>query len=221
MISKNLFQPILIYLYGMPGSGKSLLAKNLSEDLGIAHINSDKIRSSLFMNKTPQNNQNKIIINLMDMMAEEYMKLGVSVIYDISANRAINRKSLREFAKKFNYKEILIWVQIDEETAKFRSQHRDKRKLEDRYSYNLDDSSFKNEIDRMQSPLNEEPVVVSGKHHYNSQKNPILKRLLQLGVVSPEDLGKKIAKPELVNLVSKAQVNVGRVNLSRRNILIR
>lgn len=221
MISKNLIQPILIYLYGMPGSGKSLLSKNLSEELGAAHINSDKIRNTLFMQKTPNNNQNKIIINVMDMMAEEYMKLGVSVIYDISASRIMNRKSLREFARKFNFKDLLIWVQIDEETAKFRSQHRDKRKQDDRYSHNLDDVDFKNEIDRMQNPVSEDPVVVSGKHHYNSQKNPILKRLVQLGLVNPEDFAKKVAKPELVNLVSKAQVNVGRVNLSRRNILIR
>ena len=42
-----------------------------------------------------------------------------------------------------------------------------------------------------------------------------------MGVLKEEDLSQKIAKPELVNLVSRAQASAGRVDLSRRNVVIR
>jgi hypothetical protein len=73
----------------------------------------------------------------------------------------------------------------------------------------------------MQNPLDEAGIVVSGKHIYSTQNIAIQKKLLKMGLIESEDLGKKIAKPELVNLVSKAQVVGGRVNYSRRNIIIR
>lgn len=214
-------KPILIYFYGMPGAGKTLFSQNLSKDLGMAHISSDRIRSFLFAKQTRSKSENTIVTNLMDMFTEQFLKLGVSVLYDISANRLINRKSLKEFAKKYGAKDLLIWLQIDQETAKFRSQHRDKRRQEDKYNNNLDDSIFNQQIEFMQNPTNEDPVVISGKHHYGNQKNAIIKRLVQDGLVDLSELNKKIAKPELVNLVNRAQVQSGRVNLSRRNILIR
>jgi len=73
----------------------------------------------------------------------------------------------------------------------------------------------------MQTPINEDSLVISGKHLFSSQKAAIQKRFISMGLITPEDLGHKIGKPELVNLVSKAQISGGRVNLSRRNIIIR
>jgi hypothetical protein len=73
----------------------------------------------------------------------------------------------------------------------------------------------------MQNPQNENYLVLSGKHLFNSQKNSIVRRLTDLGVLSDDAFDQKVAKPELVNLVSRAQARAGRVDYSRRNVIIR
>jgi adenylylsulfate kinase-like enzyme len=48
-ISKlTLAKPVLIYLYGFPGAGKSYVARNLVETLQAANVSGDRIRSELF-----------------------------------------------------------------------------------------------------------------------------------------------------------------------------
>jgi predicted kinase len=217
----QLRKPLLIYLYGMPGSGKSYLARNLSENYGLAVVSSNKIRSLLFENPLYDKSENQIIEKIMLDQAEQFLKNGIGVVYDISASRVMQRRSLRELTRKLKIKDLLIWLQIDQETAYSRSTNRDHRKPDDKYNKNLSLDAFNIQLRQMQNPLDEAGIVVSGKHIYSTQNIAIQKKLLKMGLIESEDLGKKIAKPELVNLVSKAQVVGGRVNYSRRNIIIR
>jgi hypothetical protein len=70
----------------------------------------------------------------------------------------------------------------------------------------------------MQNPQNEEYIVVSGKHTFDTQLSAFIKRLRELGLVPPVgEINTRVVKPGLVNLVPTA----GRVDLSRRNIVIR
>lgn len=48
MQKSSISQPVVIYMYGLPGSGKSFIARQLSESLGLAHVSSDRIRFELF-----------------------------------------------------------------------------------------------------------------------------------------------------------------------------
>jgi predicted kinase len=205
----------------MPGSGKSYLARNLSENYGLAVVSSNKIRSLLFENPLYDKSENQIIEKVMLDQAEQFLKNGIGVVYDISASRVMQRRSLRELSRKLKIKDLLIWLQIDQETAYSRSTNRDHRKPDDKLNKNLSLEAFNVQLRQMQNPLDEAGIVVSGKHIYNTQNIAIQKKLLKMGLIDQEDLGKKIAKPELVNLVSKAQVVGGRVNYSRRNIIIR
>ncbi len=217
----TLREPVLIYMYGMPGSGKSFVARQLSEEYGIAHVNSNLIRHTLFEKPSYDKNENHIIAGIMDMMTEQFLKAGVSVIYDISASRTANRRSLREFAKYNKVKDMLIWVQIDTETAWSRNINRDKRKVDDKYSTALTEEQFNNQLKQMQQPFNEDALVLSGKHLFSSQKNAIQKRLINMKMFDLDQLNQKVARPELVNLVSKAQVRGSRPDISNRNIIIR
>jgi len=144
---------------------------------------------------------------------------GWGVIYDISANRIAERRLLKKIAQDHNAKELLIWLQVDTETAKKRIASRDKRKSEDKYSNTISKEQFNNYMQLMQSPADENCLVLSGKHVYGSQKTLIIRRLNDMGLVENTDI--KIAKPELINLVSRAQVQAGRADLSRRNVIIR
>jgi hypothetical protein len=71
----------------------------------------------------------------------------------------------------------------------------------------------------MQNPgPDEDFLVVSGKHSFVTQKNAILNRLYQKGLIKARSVQSHVTKPELVNLVPNLQA--GRVDMTRRNINI-
>ncbi len=221
MHKSRISHPVVVYLYGLPGSGKSFVSRQLSETLGMAHVSSDRIRYELFDEPRHDKTEHQLVANLMNFMTEQFLTAGVSVVYDMSVSRLADRRALRDMARRFKAKELMVWIQIDPDTAFNRSHERDRRKIDDHYASALDQSTFESYMRAMQNPQNEDYLVISGKHLFNSQKTAIIRRLSDMGVITAESLEQKIAKPEMVNLVSRAQAQAGRVDYSRRNIIIR
>ncbi len=215
----RLNKPIMILLYGFPGSGKSTFARQLSEGLDCAHIHSDRIRFELFEEPRRDKQEEEIITHLMDYMAEEFLAAGVSVIYDAITMRKSQRMRLRELARKKHVDSLIIWFQMDPVTAFDRLKNRDKRKIDDKYATEYTPYDFKRYAANMQHPQNEEFVVISGKHTFSSQKSAVFKKLLELGFISPIEANAKLGKPGMVNLVPRQLA--GRVDMARRDINIR
>ena len=211
-----LSKPVLICLYGYPGSGKSYVARNLEEVLSIASVSADRIRHELFSRPRYDAQENAIVTHLMNYIAGEFLNAGVSVVYDTNAMRISQRKQLRELARRYRAEYILVWLQVDPENAFLRTQRRDRRTLDDKYSEEQTKATFERQMTSMQNPQTEDYLVISGKHTFSSQKNAILSRLYQLGLVSGSTMQNNVTMPELVNLVPN--LHAGRVDLSRRNI---
>lgn len=207
-------------LYGFPGSGKTFFARQLCETIHAAHIQGDRIRSELF--ETPHYNQqeNSIVTHLMDYMAEEFLNAGVSVVYDVAASRLAKRRLLRELARRLKIQPLLIWLQIDADSAFDRAIKRDRRHPDDKYAMPIDRTTFESMASQMQPPTTtEDYLVISGKHTFVTQKSAIVKRLRELGLITPDEVKSNVPKPDLINIVPN--INGGRVDMTRRNILIR
>ncbi|MEK7152369.1 MAG: hypothetical protein AAB834_00335 [Patescibacteria group bacterium] len=114
---------------------------------------------------------------------------------------------------------MLIWQQIDLESAFLRASKRDRRKADDKYSPAIDRETFERIASGMQNPQNEDYIVLSGKHIFGTQLGALVKRLRELGLVSASETNAKLVKPGLVNLIPNPMS--GRVDMSRRNIVIR
>ena len=221
MQKNRLVNQTLILLYGLPGSGKSFFARQASDLLHIPHISSDRIRYELFEKPTYSKEEQTIVLNLMYMMLEEYAKLGLSAIFDVSINKLQDRRAIRDLARKYNMTPLLVWLQADTESCFFRAKSRDLRKADDKYSTEISRELFDQIEKTMQAPQNEDALVISGKHLFDSQKNALLRRLKEMQLLVTEDMpAKSMAKPELVNLVSRAQMAAGRVDSGRRNVFI-
>ena len=83
----------------------------------------------------------------------------------------------------------------------------------------IDKATFDRIAGGMQNPQNEDYIVISGKHTFNTQLSAFMKRLRELGLASQNQTASKLIKPGLVNLVPNP--TAGRVDMSRRNIVIR
>lgn len=213
-------KPFMVLLYGYPGSGKSLFARQLAEEIDRSvYLSADKLRHDLSEDlKAQDRSDNAIFAAVQKYMAQEYLRSGISVIMDTSALKKSERRLLRNLAITNKAAPVLIWLQIDPESAFARLNKRDRRKTEDKYAKKYSPQEFQALLSSCQNPDNEEYTVISGKHTYKSQRVAVLKKLLELGVIKLDQSIQSIAKPELVNLIPKLQ---NRGDFLRRNISIR
>lgn len=216
----RLAKPILIMLYGFPGAGKTHFSHNLVNDLDAAHLHGDRIRNELFEDPRYDAQEDAIVKQLMTYMAEEFLNAGVSVIFDANAMRKSQRHEIRELARKKKAKTLLVWFQMDPDTAYARLSDRDRRTADDKYAIEYTPEAFKQIASRMQHPTTtEDYVVVSGKHTYNSQRSVFFHKLVELGYADRQDASSKVAKPGMINLIPNSRR--GRFDVTRRNINIR
>ncbi len=221
MSKSKMARPTLVMLMGYPGSGKSYTANNLASLLGMAHISSDKIREKLFPKPTYTPAEHRTVVQIMLLMAEQFLEIGESIVFDISLNRLGERRAMREMVKKRGATPFLLWLQIDRESAKARAQTKDKRRAEDKYTAKLSTTVFNSYVMAFQPPQNEDYLVVSGKHTFASQKGSILRKMRELGLIDDETLRPHIAKPEMMNLAAKARAEAGLADYTRRDITVR
>jgi predicted kinase len=213
-------KPLFIMLYGLPGAGKTYFARQLCEHVQAAHVQSDRIRAELFEKPRYDQQENAIVAQLTEYMTSEFLSAGVSVVYDMNALRTAQRRLLRDMARAAHAQPIVVWFQIDAESAYLRIAKRDRRKTDDRFAMEMDRANFKKVIEHMQNPtITEDYVVVSGKHLFNTQLSALMKRLHELNLIAAEEATNLMVKPGMVNLVPSPAA--GRVDMTRRNIRIR
>lgn len=207
-------KPFLLMFYGYPGAGKTYFARQFCENVQAAHVHADRIRGELFAEPRYDKQENEIVTQLMNYMTEEFLAAGLSVAYDMNAIRLKQRHDLRELARRYKAQPILVWFQMDQETAFTRNRKRDRRRADDKYAAQWDRSSYDNIVAHMQNPgPNEDYVVVSGKHLFNMQQSVVVSKLREKGVLAHQDTNSHVIKPGLVNLIPKGP---GRFDPTRR-----
>ena len=205
--------------YGFPGAGKTYFARQLCENVQAAHLQADRIRGELFEKPQYDKQENSIVQHLMDYMTEEFLSAGLSVAYDVNAMRTGQRRALAAMAHKYRAIPLLVWFQMDSDTAFSRNIKRDRRRADDKYAAHWDRTTFEEILGRMQNPKSSEDyVVVSGKHLFNMQQSAVIGKLRNMGALSEDDANSRVVKPGMVNLIPGSH---GRVDMTRRNISIR
>lgn len=214
-------KPFILILYGYPGSGKSTFAKQFADEIdNTLHINIDKVDAELGEQLKKRNMGGSYVSDLMvEYMCQEFLQNGFNIILDIPVFKKADRRRLRSMALNNKSKLVMAWLQIDAESAFERLRKRDKRKTIDKYAKNYTRSEFESLINSSQNPSEEDYVVISGKHTFNTQKLAVFKKFQQLGILSREQAINKKIKPELVNLIPPMMRP--RDDLKRRDISIR
>ena len=205
----ELQRPTLFMLVGLPGSGKTYLARHLVKRLGVPVVSLERIRQTILKQPTLSRQEEAVIWQVGAMLIEGYLSVGLSVVCDVDVNTHQQRDELKRIANFFKAKPIIIWQQIDQKTAWARCQNRQpNQNVDDLFALVFDRTTFDTLVNQFQSPIRNQTIVVSGKHDATQQLTTIIRRLVELQLIqSGSDLTQTIPKPELINLVSSQTIN--------------
>ena len=98
----------LILLIGIPGSGKTTLAKKIVEK-GFHYINADTIREELYGDAAEQGDKEEVF-ELFFKRLDEMMKEGKDIIIDNTNLNPKQRKPILDRATRFGYGDIRLWL---------------------------------------------------------------------------------------------------------------
>ncbi|MCY3804645.1 MAG: AAA family ATPase [Candidatus Saccharibacteria bacterium] len=203
-MSNQLKYPTLFIIIGWPSSGKTYLSRQLAKDFQINKVHAEQIRATIFHSRYSTNAEENLMAQKIGfLLIEELMRLKLSVICDIDVQASNQRFKLQKLAQAYDFKTVVIYQQVDKQTAWLRCQNRNIHHPDDRYALKLSQKSFNTLCSHFQPPKPQESViVVSGNHDYKTQKQTILRRLIELQyLVNPKEIIRDIPKPGLVNLI--------------------
>jgi predicted kinase len=86
---------LIVVICGLPGVGKSTLAKDLAPLLNAVILSSDKIRKELFPNPIYSKREVKIIYDVMILLAKYLYGAGINCIIDATFNKERSRTQLK------------------------------------------------------------------------------------------------------------------------------
>ena len=82
---------MIIIICGLPGVGKSTLAKNLAPMINATILSSDKIRKELFSSPTYSPFERKLVYDVMIILAKYLNEVSCNCILDATFNREDSR----------------------------------------------------------------------------------------------------------------------------------
>ncbi|MFV0534128.1 MAG: AAA family ATPase [Cumulibacter sp.] len=150
-------KPTLHLLMGLPGAGKSTLARALAEVTDAQLLSSDEMRKSMFIKPCFSQDEHDRLYGIIDHNLEHLLGFGYDVIYDANLNRKHHRQEKYDIAKKYDATVRLWWVTTDRELAK-------ERRINEQDSLLLpkDETSaemFDRIADILEEPAPEEPTT--------------------------------------------------------------
>lgn len=113
----KLGSPTVIGLIGIPGSGKTFLAKSLVQSLPITLLSEEEMLKFLAPRLTFFNRaQDQVVILALKTM-EKLIKRGVSCIFDFNIKKRHDRQIFKQTVEAAGGKFLLIHVDVDKEEA--------------------------------------------------------------------------------------------------------
>jgi predicted kinase len=98
----------LILLIGLPGSGKTTLAKKLVER-GFQSISADTIRKDLYGDEAEQGDPEKVFAIFFEQL-DQMLSNGADIVVDNTNLKAKHRKEITDRAQPFGYEDTQLWL---------------------------------------------------------------------------------------------------------------
>jgi gluconate kinase len=100
-------KPLIIYVSGAPGSGKTSLARLLSEQLYIPHVSSDLVHGGVRLTEGEKNDRKKNLINVFVPLLISMAKMNISFVVDHVLQK---ERSEKDIIQKLTPHAIIVYI---------------------------------------------------------------------------------------------------------------
>ena len=121
---------MVVVVCGLPGVGKTTVAKTIAERLKAEHLRTDDIRWELFSQPQFTPEEFQTVYDVFFQRAKTALQESDSVVLDASFKERANRGRARALAEEYHQKFTMVQVVCDEPTVKQRMTARSKQKRE-------------------------------------------------------------------------------------------
>lgn len=118
----------LILVCGLPGTGKTTIAKYIADKTGSFVFNTDTVRKELFDKPKYTEKEKELIYNLLFEMAEKFLRSAKNVVLDGTFYKKELRARVRKMAESMKSDFHLVEVVCNERILKERMGKRKKEK---------------------------------------------------------------------------------------------
>lgn len=160
MQSLRLARPHAIMMVGIPGCGKSFFASKFADMFHAPYVDSLALEAMA--------KDSEAAGKLISLVMGELSKTGQTFIFEGNSDSRVRRTEFAKWARSKGFQPLLVWVQTDKVTSLNRTLK----------NGTLDRNEFADYVRDFSPPHpDEKPLVISGKHTFNSQLKVVLAQL--------------------------------------------
>ena len=153
----------MLLIFGAPCSGKTTFAEKFAKKFGLAYFNLDEL-------KEKHNLTRKTILEILEIIS----RTNQTLVFEGQIKNEKERLEIRNLLRDVGYEPALIWIQTDVATVRSRlkSKYKSVEKAKDIYN---------KAINTLEAPEeNERPIILSGKHTFETQTKHVICGLAEL-----------------------------------------
>lgn len=161
--NRNKSKPRALLVFGAPCSGKTTFAEKFAEKFGLTYYDLTTFESEYGFGPD-------------DLFAvlELILRTRQSIVIEGCIDSEKDRTELRNFLRSHGYDPALIWVQTDINTIRLRLKMRHK-------SVSKAKKVYEDAVVLLEAPTDiEKPIILSGKHTFDTQVKHVVKGLAEL-----------------------------------------
>jgi predicted kinase len=161
---------MIVFVFGLPGTGKSFFASRLAKMINASYLNSDKLRKELFAQRTYSYNEKKVVYDTMLDKTKEAIATGQNLVLDATFHKKETRDT---FIKQLSDQGEVFYIRLHS------GERTIKERLKKSRPYSEADFEVYKLIQQQWEPFNEPHLVLESTN--NNIEEMLLKAAQYLG----------------------------------------
>jgi len=161
---------MIVFVFGLPGTGKSYFASRLAKMIDARYVNSDRVRNELFPLRTYSHNEKKVVYDTMLGKTKEAIAMGQNLVLDATFHKKETRDT---FIKQLLDQDEAFFIRL------YSVESTIKERLKKSRPYSEADFEVYKLIEQQWEPFNEQHLVLESTN--NNIEEMLLKAAHYLG----------------------------------------